>query len=160
MSIIKTMCRSPLLCSVAIVFVVASIWMSFAIDKQVVMSPFLASIGGPDSELGKKYMKRIRQRRNLYIQGFSLGIVLSFVYLLTVKRRSAVLSACVVAGVSMLTAYFYYMLSPKKPLMVLELNTDEQRKKWSSIYKTMQWNYHLGLLIGVVGVAVGGYAYC
>jgi len=156
----KTMCRSPLLCSVAIVFVVASIWMSFAIDKQAVMSPFLESIGGPDSKLGKKYMKRIRQRRNLYIQGFALGIGLSFLYLMSVTHRSATLTACAVAGISMLTAYFYYTLSPKKPLMVLHLNTDDQRTKWASIYKTMQWNYHAGLLLGVAGVAIGGYVYC
>lgn len=154
------MCRSPGICSLAIVLVVASIWMAFAVDKQASMSPFLQSIGGPDSELGKAYMARIQERRALYIQGLVLGIVLSFGYLFLMRRRSPVLTACVVAGISMLSAYFYYMLSPKKPLMVLELNTDEQREKWASIYKTMQWNYHAGLALGIVGVALSGYAWC
>lgn len=158
----KVFCNSPILCAVAVVFITASIWMSFAIDKQTLTSPFIRSLGGADSSLGQQYMMRVKQRRDLYLQGLSLGLVLSLIYLYTSPfgRRRPETSACVVGGITMLTAYFYYTLSHKLPLMVLDLNTEEQRQNWATIYRTMQWNYHLGLLIGVVGVAMGGYSLC
>lgn len=136
--------------------------MSFAVDKQVITSPFIQSLGGADSELGKQYMYRIKQRRTLYVQGLSIGLLLSlgYIYASPLGKQSSIHSACIVASITFLTLYFYYMLSPKLPLMVLQLNTDEQRTHWASIYKTMQWNYHLGLLLGVLGVAIGGYTLC
>lgn len=160
MKLIKGMCRSPLWCSIALVLLVASVWMSFAIDKHAVMSPFMESIGGPDSELGKQYIQRIQERRMLYIKGLGLGVILSLVYLSMKSSRSPALSSCIVAGITLLTAYMVYMLSPKSKLMVLKVHTQEQRMHWARIYKTMQWNYHVGLALGIVGVAVGGYVLC
>lgn len=158
----KQFCNSPLLCSVGIVFIAASIWMSFAIDKKTLTSPFIQSLGGADSKHGSDYMLRVKERRNLYLQGLGLGIFLSIIYLITSPfgRRTPTSSACAVATVTMLTAYFYYMLSNKRPLMVLQLDTDEQRENWATIYRTMQWNYHFGLLLGVLGVATVGYTIC
>ena len=50
----------------------------------------------------------------------------------------------------MLTSYFYYILSPKQDLMVLYLDNRRQREEWAKVYKTMQFNYHIGLLLGIL----------
>jgi hypothetical protein len=136
--------------------------MSFAIDKKTLTSPFIKSLGGADSKHGSDYMLRVKERRNLYLQGLSLGFLLSIIYLITSPfgHRTPTSSACAIAAITMLTAYFYYMLSKKRPLMVLQLDTDEQRKQWANIYRTYQVNYHFGLLLGVLGAATVGYTIC
>jgi heterodisulfide reductase subunit A-like polyferredoxin len=42
------------------------------------------------------------------------------------------------------------MLSPKQDLMVVYLDNRMQRMEWQKIYKKMQFNYHVGLLLGVI----------
>ena len=59
---------------------------------------------------------------------------------------------CVVGAVTFVTAYFYYILSPKKEWMVTHLKTQEQKEQWLDIYKTMQWSYHLSFLLGILAV--------
>lgn len=159
-----SVCKSPILCAVAVVFITASVWMSFAVDKHALTSSFFQVIGGKDTLLGKKYMSRIHERRSLYFQGLVLGALLSVLYLWTVPSAKSVsvmkhplTVACMVSGITMLTAYFYYMLMPKQPMLVLELTNEKQRSEWANIYKTMQWNYHAGLLLGVIGVGVFGF---
>jgi hypothetical protein len=34
-------------------------------------------------------------------------------------------------------------------LIVLQLDTKKQREEWAKVYKTMQFNYHIGLLLGI-----------
>jgi uncharacterized membrane protein YkgB len=50
------------------------------------------------------------------------------------------------------------MLSPKTDYMILHLNEENQRKEWLKINKTMQFKYHIGLLLGIVASMVLAYA--
>ena len=63
-------------------------------------------------------------------------------------------------GVTLLTNYFYYMLSPKSDLMVTHLDEEEQRLAWQKIYKTMQFNYHIGLVLGIIASGFFGASVC
>ena len=56
--------------------------------------------------------------------------------------------------------YFFYILHPKTDYMVLHLNTEKERKAWLDIYKTMQFNYHLGFALGLVGMMFVGSSLC
>lgn len=57
---------------------------------------------------------------------------------------------CLTGSITFLTVYFYYILSPKQDLMVVYLNDRSQRYEWQKIYKKMQFNYHVGLLLGII----------
>ena len=44
--------------------------------------------------------------------------------------------------------------------MVVHLDDEDQRKAWLEIYRTMQYNYHLGFALGLVGMMFVGRSYC
>jgi hypothetical protein len=64
---------------------------------------------------------------------------------------------CSVAAITLATNYFYYMLSPKSDWMVLHFNTQNQNQNnndaanWLRVYRGMQVNYHVGLVLGIAG---------
>jgi len=45
----------------------------------------------------------------------------------------------------------YYMLYPKSAYMVNNLENKDQSSKWLAVYKTMQYKYHVGMILGLVG---------
>jgi len=57
------------------------------------------------------------------------------------------------------TNYFYYVLHPKTEWMLAHINTKEQNIAWLTMYKEMQYNYHLGLALGIIGVGVLAFAF-
>ena len=44
--------------------------------------------------------------------------------------------------------------------MVLHLESKKEKKAWLNIYKTMQFNYHLGFVLGLIGMGLLGNIYC
>ena len=98
-----------------------------------------------------------KERRNIYIQGYVLGFVISLgiVYLYRNTQcmtRFSVL--CMVFSVSFMVNYFYYILSPKTTYMVEHLRTQEQRRWWVRVYRQMQYNYHLGFVFGIAALVL------
>ena len=67
---------------------------------------------------------------------------------------------CMVAAVAFSVNYFYYILSPKSDWMVLHLKSGEETQAWLKVYRTMQFNYHLGLVLGIIAVVAFGNALC
>jgi len=128
--------------------------MSFAVDKSSVCDQFMDTLSPSQQE---KYKKIICERRNIYIGGYLLGLVLSGCYLLMFGSRYSRDSGnygilCIVAAISFFTSYFFYILYPKSDLMILELNQENQRREWVNIYKKMQYHYHLGIVLGLIAV--------
>ena len=62
---------------------------------------------------------------------------------------------CSVAAITLATNYFYYVLSPKSDWMVLHFkknrNQNEDAANWLRVYRGMQVNYHVGLVLGIAG---------
>lgn len=143
-------------CAVALVFLIGSLWMSFRIDKTSItmgMNDLLT----PAQQ--QTYLRIIERRRELYLQGLALGAGLSLLLLLL--RRSSSSSSgwswtdgCLVVACMFLTSYFYYTLSDKPQLLVVQLETEEKRKKWAEVYRVMSTTYHTGLLLGVIAVVL------
>ena len=73
-------------------------------------------------------------------------------------KKKGLNKVCFIGGITLLVNYFYYMLSPKTDYMILHLNEENQRKEWLKINKTMQFKYHIGLLLGIVASMVLAYA--
>jgi len=44
--------------------------------------------------------------------------------------------------------------------MVTHLDKEEQRLAWQKIYKTMQFNYHIGLVLGIIASGFFGASVC
>lgn len=144
-------------CSIAIVFIVAMIWMSLAIDEHELVGEFKDKL---TDEQKTMYSKIISQRRQIYFGGYLAGVVLSIGYILVFqpKFKNTLELVCLVGSITFLTSYFFYILYPKHKLIVLYLDSKEQREEWVKVYRTMQFHYHLGLVLGIIGVIFLGKA--
>jgi uncharacterized protein YacL len=144
-------------CIIATMFIVAMIFTMYNSDSTLSIQQFTDVLSTKQKAI---YKKIADERRNIYFKGFGLGLVLSFLFLFwkssiknsyKINRFSTI---CVVGAITFITNYFYYMLSPKNDYMILHLNEENQRKKWLNINKTMQFNYHVGLLLGIIASMV------
>ena len=104
------------------------------------------------------------ERKMLSYQGYALGMALSIcliIYNTYFKAEKMGTSAmvCLVISTAFLTNYFYYILSPKSDWMLNHIDDQEQAKNWLKMYREMSFNYHAGLLLGIVGVGVFAFAF-
>jgi hypothetical protein len=106
------------------------------------------------------YAKIVAERRGIYLRGFGWGLLLSAILLgvhhqyLTMSRTVLL---CNVAAITLTTNYFYYMLSPKSDWMVLHFKSDNNHSdaaNWLRVYRGMQVNYHVGLVLGIAGTVL------
>jgi len=138
----------PKYCGIAIVFLVGMIYMTFAIDKCAITKNFVNSLSEAQAE---KYKSIIAERRHIYLSGYLFGLALSAIIIVgMMKSITKFQMLCLTGSITFLTVYFYYILSPKQDLMVVYLNDRSQRYEWQKIYKKMQFNYHVGLLLGII----------
>ena len=59
---------------------------------------------------------------------------------------------CLVLGVTFTVHYFYYLIHPKTDWMLNHISDEVQTKAWLNMYKEMQRDYHVGLLLGLIAV--------
>jgi hypothetical protein len=139
-------------CLVSIVFLIANIFVMFNVDKNKLKNNFIELLNYQQQKL---YESLIRERRNIYFQGYALGLALAILYLIYLKhflgkRINNTLMICSVGFIVFITNYLYYILMKKSTYMIEHLNNKEQTKAWLDIYKTMQFKYHFGLLLGII----------
>ena len=116
------------------------------------------------SDLQVLYDKIAYERQMISYKGYILGFIISlFIIFYNLNVKSGKLNntsiVCIVVATSFLTNYFFYMLHPKSKWMLNYLNDKEQVKAWLQMYRTMQFNYHLGLVLGIIGVGVFAFAF-
>ena len=139
-------------CFVSIVFLIANIFVMFNVDKHKLKNNFIELLNYQQRQL---YESLIRERRNIYFQGYALGLALAILYLIYLKhflgkRINNTLMICSVGFIVFITNYLYYILMKKSTYMIEHLNNKEQTKAWLDIYRTMQFKYHFGLLLGII----------
>ena len=66
----------------------------------------------------------------------------------------------ILVSIIMATSYFFYILSPKSKYMISYLKSGEQVEQWLKIYKQMQFNYHIGFLLGMSAIIALSASYC
>ena len=44
--------------------------------------------------------------------------------------------------------------------MLDHIETPQQTRAWLKMYKMMQFQYHMGLVVGIIAVAILSYAWC
>lgn len=149
-------------CGISLVFIIGMIYMSFAIDKHSISSEFKQTL---NQEQQQKYSEITRERLNIYYTGYILGFMMSLgiiMFNIFIKKQAMtkIEMACLTGGVTFLTTYFYYILSNKSEYMIMNLHNDRQKEAWLNIYKTMQFNYHAGLVLGIIGVMIMSISFC
>ena len=148
-------------CSIGLMFLIANLYVTFTADKTKQKQDFYNTLTQDKIE---KYEGIINERRTIYLKGYGLGLILAFMFLFLYEKlgwndkKKALNKVCFIGGITLLVNYFYYMLSPKSDYMILHLDEESQRKEWLNINKTMQFNYHIGLLLGIVASMVLAYS--
>jgi hypothetical protein len=148
-------------CLISTALIIAMIYFQNATSKSRIVQEYKKQL---PSNLQNLYEKITSERLRLNYYGYSLGLVLSLIiilynYKLSKNKLTTTSLVCLVIVVSFLTNYFYYILSPKSTYMLDHINSPEQTKAWLAMYKAMQFNYHFGMVIGIIAVGVLAFAF-
>ena len=132
-------------CAIAVAFVIATIVCIFS-DKNMKYKLF-RYLNPQEREI---YEQIVIQRRNIYLQGLLLGIIISLLYIYFCKPQDNYQTLCVAIALTFSINYFYYILYPKKKYMLQYLDTKKENQAWLQIYRNMQLRFHLGFLFGLL----------
>jgi hypothetical protein len=144
-------------CSIATVFIIGMIYFYNATSKNATVIQYRSKLNAQQREA---YDRIAKERLNISIQGYGLGFFLSMLIIYFYKKQLKSTSlVCLVLATSFLTNYFYYMLSPKSDWMLNHVESKGQTQVWLQMYRTMQYYYHFGLVLGIAGVGVIAYAF-
>jgi len=148
-------------CSISAIFIIGMIYFYNMTDKSKIVKHYKEKL---PRDLQNLYNKLSRERMAISYQGYILGFIISLViilynYFYKIKKLSTVSIICIVLATSFLTNYFYYILHPKSDWMLNHINNPEQTKAWLIMYREMQFNYHMGLVIGILGVGILAFAF-
>jgi len=149
-------------CIIAGAFVISSIFVSLRVDKSTLKDPLFQLLSNENKQ---RYVNIANERKNIYLKGFGLGFIISIFALFVLNNNkmfkvNKLVNICFVLATSFSVNYFFYILHPKSDYMVLHLKDDEEKQAWLDIYKTMQFNYHLGFALGLVGMIFVGNSFC
>lgn len=146
-------------CSISAIFIIGMIYFYNLTGKSTIVKHYKDSLS---SDLQKRYEKISKERMMISYQGYALGFILSLgiiFYNLKFKhlKMNNTSLVCTVIATSFLTNYFYYILHPKSDWMLNHTSNQEEVKAWLQMYREMQFNYHSGLVLGII--AVGAFAF-
>lgn len=144
-------------CLVAIVFLIIQLFFMFSPSIYNEFNEFDSTLS---DKLKDKYREITKERRNISLKGYGLGLLLSAIIVYFNKNSKTTTKVCIVGSVTFITNYLFYILSPKSDYMVLHLDKEEQRKEWLDIYRKMQLKYHIGFLSGIIVAMLICYGTC
>ena len=146
-------------CSISFVFIVGMIYFYNATGKSETVQQYRNTLTAHQQVT---YDKIVKERLMISMQGYMLGLVLSlFIIYYNYQKKGFRPSSvvCLVLATSFITNYFYYKLTPKSDWMLNHVESREQTQAWLKMYKTMQYYYHAGLALGIIGICVFAYAF-
>ena len=148
-------------CMVSAVFIIGMIYFYNMTGKSEIVNHYKSSLS---SDLQKRYDKISKERLTISYQGYALGVILSLgiiFYNLKIKgtKMSNTALVCTVIATAFVTNYFYYILHPKSDWMLNHLQNKEEIRSWLLMYREMQYNYHMGLTLGIIAVGILAFAF-
>lgn len=148
-------------CAISAIFIIGMIYFYNMTNKSKIVKAYKEKMP-PD--LQKRYETISNERMRISYQGYALGFLLSLLvifynYKIKGFKMGNTSLVCTVIAVSFITNYFYYMLSPKSDWMLNHMNSQDQVKGWLLMYREMQFNYHAGLALGIIAVAIMAFAF-
>jgi len=148
-------------CAISAVFIIGMIYFYNATGKSEIVKNYKAKMSKENQII---YDKIVKERMNISYKGYLLGFLISLIiifYNLSFKSRklNTLPIVCIVIATSALTNYFYYTLSPKSDSMLNYVKNNNEAKEWYAMYREMQYNYHLGFVLGIIAVGFMGFAF-
>lgn len=148
-------------CMISAIFIIGMIYFYNLTDKSKIVRHYKSSLS---SGLQKRYDKITKERTNISYQGYALGVLFSLgiiFYNLKIKgsKMNNISLVCIVVATAFVTNYFYYMLHPKSDWMLNHMNNQDEVKAWLLMYREMQYNYHMGLVLGIIAVGILAFAF-
>lgn len=148
-------------CIVSTIFLIGMIYFYNMTDKSAIVKHYKSSLS---SDLQKRYDKISKERLMISYQGYALGVILSLgiiYYNLKIKKdkMTTTVLVCTVIATAFVTNYFYYMLHPKSDWMLNHMGNKEEVRAWLQMYREMQYNYHMGLTLGIIAVGILAFAF-
>jgi hypothetical protein len=128
--------------------------MTFTIDKHAMTQNLVKHFNAEQIDY---YKRVIKERTVIYLTGFGIGLVSSLALLFAMKNKLKLnpwIITCTSVSLSYIIMYFYYTLSPKMDLMVVQLDNKDARIAWQEYYTTMKNKYHISMLLGFVFVSL------
>lgn len=148
-------------CMVSVIFVIGMIYFYNITGKSEIVKHYKSSLS---SDLQKRYDKISQERLMISYQGYALGVIFSLgIIFYNLKIKSAKMGTtalvCTVIATAFVTNYFYYMLHPKSDWMLNHLQNKEEIRVWLKMYREMQYNYHMGITLGIIAVGILAFAF-
>lgn len=147
-------------CSISLIFIIGMIYFYSATSNNYIVNRYREVLS---PSLKQRYESIIKERRDISLKGYVLGFVISLLVIAFYKYKCKnkcikknTFFICMIVCISFLTNYFYYILTPKSDWMLNHLQSREEIAMWLEVYKEMQRNYHMGILLGIIGVAFLG----
>ncbi len=141
------------ICSVAVVFLLSSIFMMFLKDEKL----FTTFMNTLNKDQKKIYFKIIRERTMLYIGGMFLGLFLGIVYL-SMNKKSG-MNICAFITIVFVTQLVFYKVYPKSTYMLYHLDKKNQVSAWTDIYTYMKKIYMLSFGMAIISYILIGYSF-
>ena len=148
-------------CMISAVFIIGMIYFYNITDKSKIVRHYKDKL---PNNLQKRYENISKERMKISLYGYGIGLIISlFIIFYNIKIKHMKLNnislVCTVMATCFLTNYFYYTLSPKSDWMLNHINNPEQVKAWLQMYREMSFNYHSGLVLGIIAVGILAFAF-
>jgi len=111
-------------------------------------------------ELQIKYKSIVEDRKNTYIQGLVLGLVVSYILLQKFNTSNKYYKIMSYVAITMLVCVFYYLIKPKNDYILKYLKSEDENKAWLEVYRTMRGRYMLGMILGCIAAIPIGNSLC
>jgi len=96
----------------------------------------------------KIYQSIVAERRNHYLFGLFIGLVLAFILGKQANIKNDFTRISFFVTVTLGTAVLFYLLTPKSDSMLNYLSSRTELEKWLQMYKTMRTRYMVGCALG------------
>jgi uncharacterized protein YacL len=143
-------------CMISAIFIIGMIYFYNRTSKSEIVKQYKVNMS---KDLQDRYDKISRERMLISCQGYVAGVILSLLIVFYRGIKNQYSLVCTVMATCFLTNYFYYMLHPKSDWMLNHVGNQEEVKAWLQMYREMQYNYHIGLALGIVAVGVFAFAF-
>ena len=135
-------------CGIAATLIAGMAYCTYMGNRTKLVQDYMHTLSADQRQI---YAKIVEERRGIYLRGFGLGLFLSAL-LLGIHHQYLTMSRAV-------------LLSPKSDWMVLHFenksdsanhstNNHSDAANWLRVYRGMQVNYHVGLVLGIAGTVL------
>ena len=146
-------------CLLSSILILSSVFICLFANKKELIHNFNKTLNDEQRE----EFKEIREmRKNIYIKSVISAVILSGIicFIAFRKKEFKIDNICLFLALTYSFKILFYLLSKKSKYIVSTLNNQTQRDAWLNIYKNMQFNYHLGIFVGLIGVIITSIKYC